>query len=75
MMDWREQIRPYVQDSVAYVQQAEKQGKTILLEGQLGTLKDPDVDIYPFVTSSSPIAGYGTSARACRPTPSKRLSP
>ena len=73
MMDWREQIRPYVQDSVAYVQQAEKQGKTILLEGQLGTLKDPDVGIYPFVTSSSPIAGYGTVGAGVPPYAIKEI--
>ena len=73
MMDWLEQIRPYVQDSVAYVQQAEKQGKTILLEGQLGTLKDPDVGIYPFVTSSSPIAGYGTVGAGVPPYAIKEI--
>ena len=38
---------------------AVKEGKTILLEGQLGSLKDPDMGIYPMVTSSSPLAGYG----------------
>lgn len=40
-------------------QQALKDGKNILLEGQLGTLKDPDFGIYPMVTSSSTLAGYG----------------
>ena len=62
-----------MQDSVAYVQQAEKQGKTILLEGQLGTLKDPDVGIYPFVTSSSPIAGYGTVGAGVPPYAIKEI--
>ena len=53
-----EQIRPYAADTDAYLMQAVKEGKRILLEGQLGTLRDPDHGIYPMVTSSSPLAGY-----------------
>jgi adenylosuccinate synthase len=56
---YREQIAPYVCDVSSYLWQALKDNKTILLEGQLGTLKDPDHGIYPMVTSSSTLAGYG----------------
>ena len=58
-MEYKEKIAPYVCDTHAYLQQAIKDGKGILLEGQLGTLKDPDFGIYPMVTSSSTLAGYG----------------
>ena len=58
-LEYREKIAPYVCDTHAYIQQALKDGKNILLEGQLGTLKDPDFGIYPMVTSSSTLAGYG----------------
>ncbi len=53
-------IRPMVCDTTVYLHQAVKEGKTILLEGQLGSLRDPDHGIYPYTTSSSPLAGYGT---------------
>ena len=53
-----ERIRPYVADTNDFLMQAVKAGKNILLEGQLGTLRDPDHGIYPMVTSSSPLAGY-----------------
>ncbi|CDA88753.1 adenylosuccinate synthetase [Ruminococcus sp. CAG:563] len=53
-------IEPYVADTGAFIRQAIKDGKEILLEGQLGSLKDPDFGIYPMVTSSSTLAGYGT---------------
>ena len=56
---YREKIAPFVCDTRAYLQDALKSGKNILLEGQLGTLKDPDFGIYPMVTSSSTLAGYG----------------
>lgn len=58
-MEYKGKIAPYVCDTHAYLQQAIKDGKEILLEGQLGTLKDPDFGIYPMVTSSSTLAGYG----------------
>ena len=60
LMELREQIRPYVGDAVTFVHDALRAGKTVLLEGQLGSLKDPDLGIYPMVTSSSPLAGYGS---------------
>ena len=58
-LEYREKIAPYVCDTHTYLQNALKEGKNILLEGQLGTLKDPDFGIYPMVTSSSTLAGYG----------------
>ncbi len=63
---WREMIRPYVVDSVKFMHEAVKNGKNILLEGQLGSLKDPEFGIYPFTTSSPTIAGYGACG-ACIP--------
>ena len=59
LMSAREKVRPYVGDSTGFLTQALKAGKSILLEGQLGALKDPDYGIYPFVTSSHTLAGYG----------------
>lgn len=64
--EYAEIVKPYVVDSVQYMHKAVKEGKTILLEGQLGSLKDPDFGIYPFTTSSSPLAGYGAIG-ACVP--------
>ncbi len=58
-MEYREKIAPYVCDTHKLIQDALREGKNILLEGQLGTLKDPDFGIYPMVTSSSTLAGYG----------------
>lgn len=55
----RDMIAPYVCDTSAYLHEAIKEGKNILLEGQLGSLKDPDHGIYPMVTSSSTLAAYG----------------
>lgn len=59
MLEYRDMIAPYVCDVFRYLYDAEKEGKRILLEGQLGTLKDPDHGIYPMVTSSSTLAAYG----------------
>lgn len=56
---YREKIAPFVCDTHAFIRQALAEDKNILLEGQLGTLKDPDFGIYPMVTSSSTLAGYG----------------
>ncbi len=52
-------IKPMVCDTTLFLHQAVKEGKTILLEGQLGSLRDPDHGIYPYTTSSSPLAGFG----------------
>ncbi len=56
---YKEMLAPYVTDVSAYLHQALKDQKTVLLEGQLGTLRDPDHGIYPMVTSSPTLAGYG----------------
>lgn len=52
-------VAPYVCDVSAFLWNAIKEGKNVLLEGQLGSLKDPDHGIYPMVTSSSTLAAYG----------------
>ena len=57
--EYRDMVAPYVCDTALFIQEALKDGKTVLLEGQLGTLKDPDFGIYPMVTSSSTLAAYG----------------
>ncbi len=59
LMAQREAIAPYVGDTVTFIHKALKEGKTVLLEGQLGSMKDPDHGIYPFVTSSHTLAGFG----------------
>ncbi len=59
LMQYREMISPYVCDTALYLNEALQTGKNILLEGQLGSLKDPDFGIYPMVTSSSTLAAYG----------------
>lgn len=64
LVKYREAIKPYVADTNAYLRKAVSEGKKILLEGQLGTLKDTDSGIYPMVTSSSTFAGYGAVGAA-----------
>ena len=59
LAEYRDMIAPYVCDTSAYLHEALKEGKNILLEGQLGSMKDPDHGIYPMVTSSSTLAAYG----------------
>lgn len=60
LCSYKEMVEPYVCHVSAYLNQAIKDGKKILLEGQLGSLKDTDHGIYPMVTSSSTLAGYGS---------------
>lgn len=64
----REKIRPWVGDTVAFVHDALKQGRTLLLEGQLGSMKDPDLGIFPMTTSSHTLAGYGCVGASVPPT-------
>ncbi len=66
LVEYREMVAPYVINSVEFMHNAIKEGKNILLEGQLGSLKDPDFGIYPFTTSSHTVAGYG-AVGACIP--------
>lgn len=65
--EYRDMIAPYVCDVSAYLYEALKAGKKVLLEGQLGSLKDPDHGIYPMVTSSSTLAAYGAIGAGIAP--------
>lgn len=71
--EYRDMIAPYVCDVSAFLDKAIKEGKTILLEGQLGTLKDPDHGIYPMVTSSSTLAAYGAIGAGVPPYEIKEI--
>ncbi len=73
LLQLREIIRPYVGDAVTYVHEALKQGKTILLEGQLGAMKDPDLGIVPMTTSSHTLAGFGCVGASIPPTAIKEV--
>lgn len=59
LMEYKKMVEPFVCDTALFLHNAMKEGKNILLEGQLGSLKDPDHGIYPMVTSSSTLAGFG----------------
>ncbi len=59
LREYRDMVAPYVADTALFTEKAIREGKTVLLEGQLGTMKDPDHGIYPMVTSSSTLAAYG----------------
>ena len=71
--EYKEMVEPYVCDVSAYLDKAIKEGKNILLEGQLGTLKDPDHGIYPMVTSSSTLAAYGAIGAGIPPYEIKQV--
>ena len=71
--EYRDMVAPYVCDVSAYLRKAIKEGKNILLEGQLGSLKDPDHGIYPMVTSSSTLASYGAIGAGIPPYEIKRI--
>lgn len=73
MMEYREMIRPYVANTSAFLQTAVLQGKNILLEGQLGALKDTDHGIYPMVTSSSTLAAFGAVGAGIPPYEIKKV--
>ena len=73
LLDLREIIRPYVGDAVAFLHQAVQQGKQILLEGQLGAMKDPDLGIVPMTTSSHTLAGFGCVGAPVPPTALKEI--
>lgn len=73
LKSYGEMIKPYVIDSVSFINDAIKSGKKILLEGQLGSLKDPDFGIYPFTTSSSTLAGYGAIGAGIPPYEIKEI--
>ena len=71
--EYRDMVEPYVCDTVTYLHNAIKEGKNILLEGQLGSLKDPDFGIYPMVTSSSTLAAYGAIGAGIPPYEIKNI--
>lgn len=73
LMEYKEMVAPYVCDVSSYLWNAIKEGKEILLEGQLGSLKDPDHGIYPMVTSSSTLAAYGAIGAGIPPYEIKKI--
>jgi len=73
LMEYKKMVEPYVCDVSAYLWDAVREGKNILLEGQLGTLKDPDHGIYPMVTSSSTLAAYGAIGAGIPPYEIKQV--
>ena len=68
LMGYRAALEPYVGDAVTFVHQALKDGKQVLLEGQLGSMKDPNLGICPMTTSSHTLAGFGTVGGGVPPT-------
>ena len=74
LAEYRDMIAPYVCDTSAYLHEALKEGKNILLEGQLGSMKDPDHGIYPMVTSSSTLAAYGAIGAGIPPYEIKNIT-
>jgi adenylosuccinate synthase len=68
LMEWRDALAPYVCNTQAFIHQALEEGKTVLLEGQLGSMRDPDFGIYPFTTSSHTLAGFGAVGAGVPPT-------
>ncbi|OUQ17090.1 adenylosuccinate synthase [Lachnoclostridium sp. An138] len=73
LMEYKEMVAPYVCDVSAYLWDAIRAGKNILLEGQLGSMKDPDHGIYPMVTSSSTLAAYGAIGAGIPPYEIKQI--
>ena len=73
LMEYKEMVAPYVGNVSLFLWNALKEGKEILLEGQLGSMKDPDHGIYPMVTSSSTLAGYGAIGAGVPPYEIKKI--
>ena len=73
LQEYKEMVAPFVCDVSLFLHNAIKEGKNILLEGQLGSLKDPDHGIYPMVTSSSTLAGYGAIGAGIPPYEIKKV--
>ena len=74
LREYRDMVAPYVCDVSKYLYNAIQEGKNILLEGQLGSLKDPDHGIYPMVTSSSTLAAYGAIGAGIPPYEIRRIT-
>lgn len=68
MLEAAQGILPFVDDTVTLIHDALSDGKHILLEGQLGALRDPDHGIYPYPTSSSPLAGFASVGAGIPPS-------
>ena len=73
LMEYKKMVEPFVANVSLYLHEAIKEGKTVLLEGQLGSMKDPDHGIYPMVTSSSTLAGYGAIGAGIPPYEIKQI--
>ncbi len=73
LMEYRSMVEPYLCDVSVLLQDAIKEGRNILFEGQLGSLKDPDFGIYPMVTSSSTLAAYGAIGAGIPPYEIKNI--
>ncbi|MBS4933528.1 MAG: adenylosuccinate synthase [Clostridiales bacterium] len=73
LLEYRDMVKPYVADVSTFLNKAIQEGKELLLEGQLGTLKDPDHGIYPMVTSSSTLAAYGAVGAGIPPYEIKKV--
>ena len=73
LSSYGQMIEKYLCDTSLFLQTALDEGKTILVEGQLGTLRDIDHGIYPYVTSSNTIAGYSTVGAGIPPNAIKDI--
>ena len=73
LMEYKKMVEPFVANVSLYLHEAIKEGKTVLLEGQLGSMKDPDHGIYPMVTSSSTLAAYGAIGAGVPPYEIKQI--
>ena len=66
-------IKPFLADTSSLLQAGIREGKKILLEGQLGALRDPDHGIYPYPTSSSTLAGFASVGAGIPPHSIERI--
>lgn len=66
--DYGVQLAPHIRETNSLIQGAIERGELVLLEGAQGTLLDPDFGTYPYVTSSSPLAGGATLGAGIGPT-------
>ena len=73
LQEYKKMVEPYVCDVSLFLHNAIREGKEILLEGQLGSLKDTDHGIYPMVTSSSTLAAYGAIGAGIPPYEIKQI--
>lgn len=73
IISYRKRLKPMVTDTAVFLNTAIKNSKNILFEGQLGALRDPDNGIYPFTTSSSPLAGFAAVGAGIPPYEIKEI--